>query len=68
MDGSILAAWGLSGGQGWHQISGVLLAFVLASLIGLERELRHKSAGLRTHTVVGVAAALIVVLAIVRPF
>jgi putative Mg2+ transporter-C (MgtC) family protein len=28
-------------------------------LIGLEREIRHKSAGLRTHTLVGFAAALI---------
>ncbi len=51
----------LPSGQGWTQIGGILLAFALASLIGLERELRHKSAGLRTHTVVGVAAALIMV-------
>lgn len=35
------------------------LAFVLSALIGLEREIRQKSAGLRTHTLVGVAAALI---------
>jgi putative Mg2+ transporter-C (MgtC) family protein len=34
------------------------LAFVLSALIGLEREIRQKSAGLRTHTLVGVAAAL----------
>ena len=37
----------------------MLLAFVLSALIGLERELRQKSAGLRTHSLVGVAAALI---------
>jgi putative Mg2+ transporter-C (MgtC) family protein len=30
----------------------------LSALIGLEREIRHKSAGLRTHTLVGFAAAL----------
>lgn len=36
------------------------LALVLSTLIGLEREFRAKSAGLRTHTLVGVAAALIV--------
>ena len=36
----------------------LLLAFVLSSLIGLERELRQKAAGLRTHTLVGVGAAL----------
>ena len=34
------------------------LAFLLSSVIGLERELRQKSAGLRTHTLVGVGAAL----------
>lgn len=45
-------------GQGWPQVSELVVAFVLASLIGLERELRQKSAGLRTHTLVGVGAAL----------
>jgi putative Mg2+ transporter-C (MgtC) family protein len=59
MTASLLLAVELPSGQGWSQIGGLLLAFALASLIGLERELRHKSAGLRTHTVVGVAAALI---------
>jgi putative Mg2+ transporter-C (MgtC) family protein len=34
------------------------LAFVLSSVIGFERELRQRSAGLRTHTLVGVGAAL----------
>ncbi|KEZ76335.1 MgtC/SapB family protein [Salinisphaera hydrothermalis] len=48
------------GGQGWLQIGELALAFVLSSLIGLEREFRMKSAGLRTHTLVGVGAALIV--------
>ena len=33
-------------------------ALVLSSLIGLEREVRAKSAGMRTHTLVGVGAAL----------
>lgn len=47
-------------GQGWVQVGELALAFVLSSLIGLERELRQKSAGLRTHTIVGVASALIV--------
>ncbi len=47
------------GGQGWLQIGELGLAFVLSSLIGLEREFRMKSAGLRTHTLVGVGAALI---------
>jgi putative Mg2+ transporter-C (MgtC) family protein len=33
------------------------LAFVLCALVGLERELRQKSAGLRTHTLVGLSSA-----------
>jgi putative Mg2+ transporter-C (MgtC) family protein len=33
-------------------------ALVMSSLIGLEREIRAKSAGLRTHALVGVGAAL----------
>lgn len=37
------------------------LAFGLASLIGMEREWRHKPTGLRTHTLVGVGAALFVI-------
>lgn len=46
-------------GQGWAQFGGLALAFVLSALIGLEREYRHKSAGLRTYTIVGFAAALL---------
>jgi putative Mg2+ transporter-C (MgtC) family protein len=46
-------------GQGWLQIGELALAFVLSALIGLEREIRHKSAGFRTYTLVGFASALI---------
>src|ERR1700723_2846655 len=46
-------------GQGWLQIRDLRLALLLSALIGLEREIRHKSAGLRTYTLVGFAAALI---------
>jgi putative Mg2+ transporter-C (MgtC) family protein len=46
-------------GQGWLQIGELGLAFVLSALIGVEREIRQKSAGLRTYTPVGLAAALI---------
>ena len=46
-------------GQGWLQIGELGLAFVLSALIGLERGIRNKSAGLRTYTLVGFAAALI---------
>jgi putative Mg2+ transporter-C (MgtC) family protein len=46
-------------GQGLPQIAALVLALILASLISLEREYRQKSAGLRTDTLVGFAAALI---------
>ncbi|MEW2221883.1 MgtC/SapB family protein [Streptomyces sp. NPDC006990] len=47
-----------STGQGWPQFADLALAFVLTSLIGLERRAKRKSAGLRTHTLVGIGAAL----------
>jgi putative Mg2+ transporter-C (MgtC) family protein len=46
-------------GQGWPQLTELGLSFVLSALIGVEREIRHKSAGLRTYTLVGFGAALI---------
>ncbi len=45
-------------GQGWLQIGELGVALVLSAAIGLERELRQKSAGLRTHTLIGFGAAL----------
>ena len=45
-------------GQGWIQLGELGLSFVLAAAVGLERELRQKSAGLRTYSLVGVSAAL----------
>src|SRR3984885_1127548 len=52
--------WGLFNlsGQGWLQLEELLLAFGLSALVGLEREIRQKAAGLRTYTLVGVSAAL----------
>ena len=47
-------------GQGWRQVGELGLALVLSALIGLEREIRQKNAGLRTHTLVGVGSALFV--------
>jgi putative Mg2+ transporter-C (MgtC) family protein len=44
--------------EGWRQVAELFVAFALAGVIGVERELRQKSAGLRTHTVVGIGAAL----------
>ncbi len=49
----------MGGGQGWVQVGELALALGLSAVIGLEREIRQKSAGLRTHTLVGFAAALI---------
>jgi putative Mg2+ transporter-C (MgtC) family protein len=40
------------------QIVLLLLAFVLSALIGIERQRKLKSAGLRTHTLVGMGAAV----------
>ncbi|KOG89448.1 magnesium transporter MgtC, partial [Streptomyces varsoviensis] len=47
-----------STGQGTRQFAELGIALLLSSLIGLEREVRQKSAGLRTHTLVGVGSAL----------
>ncbi|HUJ65921.1 MAG TPA: MgtC/SapB family protein [Acidimicrobiales bacterium] len=44
--------------EGWRQIGELCLAVVLSAAIGLEREVRHKDAGIRTHTLVGTGAAL----------
>lgn len=46
-------------GQGVRQLVELFAAFGLTALIGLEREIQGKSAGLRTQTIVGTAAALI---------
>jgi putative Mg2+ transporter-C (MgtC) family protein len=45
-------------GQGSKQFVELGIAFLLSAAIGLERETRHKSAGLRTYTLVGTTAAL----------
>jgi putative Mg2+ transporter-C (MgtC) family protein len=47
----------LSYPQQWRLIAPLLAALVLCTLIGLEREMAAKSAGLRTHTLVGVGSA-----------
>lgn len=45
-------------GQGVKQFFELGAAFLLSAAIGVEREIRHKSAGLRTYTIVGTSAAL----------
>jgi putative Mg2+ transporter-C (MgtC) family protein len=45
-------------GQGWRQAGELGVALLLSVAIGAEREIRQKDAGLRTHTLVGIGAAL----------
>ncbi|NVN44937.1 MgtC/SapB family protein [Asaia siamensis] len=45
-------------GEGLLQLQELGLAFFLSALVGLEREYRQKAAGFRTYTLVGVSAAL----------
>ncbi len=53
-----MAISGEPSGQGWLQLGELGTAFLLSAIIGLEREWRRKSAGLRTYTVVGMSSAL----------
>src|SRR6185437_5280495 len=46
----------------WTILWPILIAMVLSTAIGLEREAGAKAAGLRTHTLVGLAAAVIMVI------
>ena len=56
---STLATSWIGAGQGWRQIEQLILAFGLSTVVGLEREFRGKSAGLRTQAIVGTTSALI---------
>ncbi len=49
----------------WIMLGRLLLAAVCSGLIGYERETAQKAAGLRTHTLVGVGAAIFSVASIV---
>ena len=51
--------FGEPAGQSWLQLAELALAFILSASIGLEREIRQKSAGLRTYTLVGFSSALV---------
>ncbi len=44
-----------------HSLLNILLAVLLGFAIGYERKLRYKEAGIRTHTIVSVGSALIMV-------
>ncbi len=56
--GHQLAAASMPNAEGWLQAGELGLALLLSGVIGLERELRQKSAGLRTYTLVGVGSAV----------
>ncbi len=43
----------------WDITGKILLTVILTGLIGAEREVRHKVAGLRTHILVGVGSNLV---------
>lgn len=59
---SQLLATGSPNIEGWIQVSELTAAFGLSMIVGVEREIQQKSAGLRTHTLVGVGAALFVLI------
>ena len=42
----------------WLEIELLLCSFVLCSLIGLERQMRQKNAGYRTHVLVGLGSCV----------
>lgn len=58
MTGLAVPLWDVSNGQGLRQLAELGLALLLSTLIGWERAAQQKSAGLRTHTLVGIASAL----------
>src|SRR4051794_18809425 len=57
--GQASAFWSMS--EQWAVLPPLLLALLLTALIGVEREARAKSAGVRTHTLVGFGSAVFVI-------
>ncbi|MET3369629.1 MgtC/SapB family protein [Arthrobacter sp. M2012083] len=47
--------------QWWHMCLALAVALVLSTAIGFERQSKNKSAGMRTHAMVGLGAALFMV-------
>jgi putative Mg2+ transporter-C (MgtC) family protein len=64
---------GLPAGEGWRQAGELGLGLALSACVGVEREVRQKNAGLRTHSLVGLGAALFMLISkygfsdVVRP-
>jgi putative Mg2+ transporter-C (MgtC) family protein len=57
MGGTTPVLWSSDLDVQWRVLLDLLLALVLCTVIGIERELAAKSAGLRTHALVGVGSA-----------
>jgi putative Mg2+ transporter-C (MgtC) family protein len=58
----VTTAFGAATGQGWDQIGYLAIALALSLCVGVEREAQQKSAGIRTYPLVGLGAALFVLL------
>ena len=56
----ISTAFGEPTGQGWTQLGELGIALALSLIIGIEREVQQKAAGVRTYTLVGLGSALFV--------
>lgn len=52
----------------WDSVTKLLVSFFLGGVIGLERELHDKPAGLRTHILVALAATLFTTLSLSEVF
>lgn len=52
----------LSADDWFHILFRLCLSLLVGSIIGLERQLRHKPAGLRTHAMVSLGSALFVII------
>ena len=53
---------------GWDLILRLLIAFALGGLVGYEREVHKKPAGLRTHVLISLAAALFTLISVSSAF
>lgn len=49
----------------WEEISKLTIAVIIGGLVGIERETYHKPAGVRTHMLVCLGAALFTIVSIV---
>ena len=49
--------------MGWHELVSILLAILFGAVIGLERELSQKAAGLRTNVLICLGAAVFTIIA-----